>query len=142
MFASVLILMNHTTDASKVIEEFELILKDDKFWLANIYKLFGLMFLIDESRNESIEYFDKALKLFKELGSFHGRAIIYYLKSFALRIHDNEDESNNINSLKESKKIVEKAMAIFKHLKHYDGFMKWSKLCHMTENPPNKNFKN
>ena len=141
MFVSVLILMNHIIDATKVIEEYGLKYKNDKFWLANMHKLFGLLFLIDESRNEAIKHFDKALKLFKELKSFQGEAISYYLKSIALKIYDYEDEYNNVDSLKESKKITERAMIYFKYLKHYEGFMKWAKICEKSGNPPNKHTK-
>ena len=141
MFASVLISLNHIIDATKVIEVYGLKFKEDKFWLANMNKLFGLLFLIEESRSESIRYFDKSLKLFKELKSLQGEAIIYYLKSIALRIHDYEDDYNNIDSLKESKRFAERAMIYFKYLKHYEGFMKCSKLCEKSENPPNKHTK-
>ena len=141
MFASVLISMNHIIDATKVIEIHGLKYEEDKFCLANTNKLFGLLFLIEESRSESIRYFDKSLKLFKELKSLQGEAIIYYLKSIALRIHDYEDDYNNIDSLKESKRFAERAMIYFKYLKHYEGFMKCSKLCEKSENPPNKHTK-
>ena len=141
MFASVLISMNHIIDATKVIEEYGLKCKYDKFCLANMHKLFGLLFLIDESRNEAIKHFDKALKHFRELKSLQGEAVTYYLKSIALRIHDFEDEYNNVDSLKESKRIAERAMIYFKHLKHCEGFAKCSKLWEKKENPPNKHTK-
>ena len=141
IFASILVSMNHVIDATKVINSYGLKYKKDKFWLANMNKLYGLLSLIDESRDISLEYFNKALKLFKELKSLQGEAIIYYLKSIALRIHDYEDEYNNIDSLKESKRFAERAMIYFKFLKHYEGFMKCSKLCEKSENPPNKHTK-
>ena len=123
LFASTLILYNHILDATKVIEEYGIKYKTDQFSLANMYKLFGLIFLMEESRNESIKYFDKALKQFKELKSIHGQAATYYLKSLALRIHDYEDEYNNVNALKDSSKMQEKAMLYYKLLKHKEGFL-------------------
>lgn len=89
-----------------------------------MHKLFGLIFLMEESRNQSIKYFDKALQLFKEIKSYHGQAVTYYLKSLAVRIHDYEDDYNNINTEKEAQKMQEKAMLYYKLLKHKEGFLK------------------
>ena len=68
-----------------------------------MYKLFGLTYLLEESRNDAIVCFDRALNIFKKLKSFHGQAATYFLKSLAVRIHDYEDEYNNVNSNIEAK---------------------------------------
>jgi len=106
--------------------------------MANMYKLFGLTYLMEESRNDAISCFDKALRIFKEIKSYHGQAATYYLKSLAVKIIDYEDEYNNVNSDVESKKLTEKAMLYYKLLHHKEGYLKCAELIGSRENPPNK----
>lgn len=138
LFASIQILLGNVLDATKVIENYGLKYKSDKFCVANMYKIFGITYLMEEARNDAIACFDKSLKCFKELKSYHGQASVYYLKSLAIRIHDYEDEYNNVNSQIEAKKLAEKAMFYYKIIQHRDGFIASAALFGSDENPPNK----
>lgn len=118
-----MIQFHHIIDATKVIEEYGFKLKNDKMCQANCFKLFGMIFLMEESRNEAIKYLEKALILFKQIGSIQGEASTYFLKSLAVKIHDYEDEYNNLNSEVDSKHFAEKAMMMYQLLKHREGFI-------------------
>lgn len=138
LFAWLMIQTNNIIDATKVIEEYGFKYKTDKIWLANVNKLFGMIFLMEESRNDAIKYLDKALNLFKEVNSLHGQAATYYLKSLAVSLTDEEEDYNNVNTDVEAKQYAEKATNMYKLLKHREGFLVWSKLCNSKEKPPNK----
>lgn len=97
-----------------------------------------MIFLMEESRNEAIKHFDKAIAYFKEVQSIHGQASSYYMKALAIMIHDYIDEYNNANSNVESKQVAEKSMMMYKLLKHKEGFIKTENLCISSEPPPNK----
>ena len=138
MFTWLMIHFNHVIDATRAIEEFGFKFKHDKMCIANMHKLFGMIYLMEDARNEAISHFNKAIDLFKKLSSVQGQASWYYLKSIAIRIPDLENEYNNVNSEIESKTVVERAMLFYKLLKHREGFDIWSKLCKSSQNPPNK----
>ena len=138
MFAWLMIHFNHIIDATRAIEEFGFKFKNDKMCIANMHKLFGMIYLMEDARNEAISHLNKAIDIFKKLSSVQGQASWYYLKSIAIRIPDLENEYNNVNSEIESKKTAERAMYFYKLLKHREGFNIWSKLCRSSQNPPNK----